>query len=425
MDEREVRAPPCATSRPRPPPPRRPRNGGVGVGGGTKPPGEGRGGRGGRRTTCVTPDLSLRSPDLSLRRARPLWLWPWPWLWAGPRTPEVVGGGGPGRTEEGRATSHRRLGFSPLVPSSRFSGSRGMGRGGTKAGALARGGGRARAAGLTRPSQVQAQIGQMVEFIRKEAQEKASEIKAAAEEEYAIEKQVRASGAGSGFRAGQGGKMLTLRALAHDRGRDQPHQERVREQGFADGDQEEDRGGCPPPAPPTTPCASADGPSSSPQYATQLNSEKLRVLQAREDALCAVVDDAHMKLAAMSKPGPAYEKLLTDLIVQSFQTLGGDSPAIVKCRAVDLPVVQKVAPAAVAKFAASSGTKVEVSCVADLPPPPTADLDVAYCSGGVIVTNSTGKIKSNNTLDARLAITRQAILPKLREELFGLVAKDR
>ena len=301
-----------------------------------------------------------------------------------------------------------------------------MGRGGTKAGALARGGGRARAAGLTRPSQVQAQIGQMVEFIRKEAQEKASEIKAAAEEEYAIEKQVRASGAGSGFRAGQGGKMLTLRALAHDRGRDQPHQERVREQGFADGDQEEDRGGCPPrPAPPTTPCASADGPSSSPQYATQLNSEKLRVLQAREDALCAVVDDAHMKLAAMSKPGPAYEKLLTDLIVQSFQTLGGDSPAIVKCRAVDLPVVQKVAPAAVAKFAASSGTKVEVSCVADLPPPPTADLDVAYCSGGVIVTNSTGKIKSNNTLDARLAITRQAILPKLREELFGLVAKDR
>ena len=40
-----------------------------------------------------------------------------------------------------------------------------------------------------RPSQVQAQIGQMVEFIRKEAQEKASEIKAAAEEEYAIEKQ--------------------------------------------------------------------------------------------------------------------------------------------------------------------------------------------------------------------------------------------
>ena len=93
-----------------------------------------------------------------------------------------------------------------------------MGRGGTKAGALARGGGRARAAGLTRPSQVQAQIGQMVEFIRKEAQEKASEIKAAAEEEYAIEKQVRASGAGSGFRAGQGGKMLTLRALAHDRG---------------------------------------------------------------------------------------------------------------------------------------------------------------------------------------------------------------
>ena len=42
-----------------------------------------------------------------------------------------------------------------------------------------------------------------------------------------------------------------------------------------------------------------------------------------------------------------------------------------------------------------------------------------------MVTNSNGKIRCDNTLDGRLEVTRQALLPFLREELFGKVAKSR
>ena len=59
------------------------------------------------------------------------------------------------------------------------------------------------------------------------------------------------------------------------------------------------------------------------------------------------------------------------------------------------------------------------------PPPPGPDRDVEFCSGGVVVTNSNGKIRCDNTLDGRLEVTRQALLPFLREELFGKVAKSR
>ena len=60
-----------------------------------------------------------------------------------------------------------------------------------------------------------------------------------------------------------------------------------------------------------------------------------------------------------------------------------------------------------------------------LAPPPGPDRDVEFCSGGVVVTNSNGKIRCDNTLDGRLEVTKQGLLPFLREELFGKVVKSR
>ena len=219
----------------------------------------------------------------------------------------------------------------------------------------------------------------MVEFIRKEAQEKASEIRAAAEEESAIEKQHITEAETAKIRKDFAAKAAQVES-----------QKKI-------------------------------------EYASQLNKERLRVLGARQESVAAVIDGAHVKLAEMAKPGAQYEKILEGLILQGLQRLKGDTAMVVRCRSCDLSMVQQAAPKAAAEFQRLGGGALQGSgdTANHLAPPPGPDRDVEFCSGGVVVTNSNGKIRCDNTLDGRLEVTKQGLLPFLREELFGKVAKSR
>lgn len=53
--------------------------------------------------------------------------------------------------------------------------------------------------------------------------------------------------------------------------------------------------------------------------------------------------------------------------------------------------------------------------------PPTNHCPPCSC-GGVVVTSADGKIVCSNTLDDRLRITYQALLPEVRAVLFGAAA---
>lgn len=53
------------------------------------------------------------------------------------------------------------------------------------------------------------------------------------------------------------------------------------------------------------------------EYSKQLNDSRIKVLQAREDAVQAIVKEAHNKLGSLTSDKKAYRSLLTDLTVQA------------------------------------------------------------------------------------------------------------
>lgn len=221
------------------------------------------------------------------------------------------------------------------------------------------------------------QIEQMVRFIKQEAQEKASEISVSAEEEFNIEK---------------------LHLLEAEKGR--LRKEFERREGQIDVKKKID-------------------------YSKQLNASRIKVLQAREDAVQSVIEEAHSKLAGFSSDGKKYETLLTDLLVQSLHRLQQPS-TVVKAREVDLPIVKKIVEPARKAFAAKFKTEapeVRVDEDSFLPPPPGQKSEEhESCAGGISVSNAEGTIVCANTLDARLQIAYQANLPQIRASLFGSAA---
>lgn len=65
------------------------------------------------------------------------------------------------------------------------------------------------------------------------------------------------------------------------------------------------------------------------EYSKQLNESRIKVLQAREDAVQTLLHEAFSALAALSKDQAAYKRLLTDLLVQvrcSSAPLGAGRP---------------------------------------------------------------------------------------------------
>lgn len=52
------------------------------------------------------------------------------------------------------------------------------------------------------------------------------------------------------------------------------------------------------------------------EYSKQLNESRLKVLQARENAVHDLINDAQQGLSGFSKDQQKYKTLLTDLLVQ-------------------------------------------------------------------------------------------------------------
>ena len=120
----------------------------------------------------------------------------------------------------------------------------------------------------TTPQQVAVQINQMVQFIRKEAEEKANEIKAAAQEEYTIQKQTLVEAEKAKIRK------------EYERKRSQIDTKKAIES------------------------------------STQLNTARLKVLQAQQDAIDQAIENARSFLPQVCQNAAEYKKLILELLVQ-------------------------------------------------------------------------------------------------------------
>jgi V-type H+-transporting ATPase subunit E len=210
---------------------------------------------------------------------------------------------------------------------------------------------------------VQKQIKHMMAFIDQEASEKAEEIDAKAEEEFNIEK----------------GRLV--------------QQQRVKIMEYYERKEKQIEL------------------QKKIQNSNLLNNGRLQVLKAREDQIKLLRDDARKKLVGISQ-NPGYKDLLEGLIVQGLYQLIEDV-VLIRCRQKDVGLVQEVLPKAIANFKAATkrDTKVSIDNVNFLAP------DIA---GGVELFNQNGKIKVENTLESRLELICQQMLPELKEMLFGV-----
>lgn len=210
---------------------------------------------------------------------------------------------------------------------------------------------------------VQKQIKQMMAFIDQEANEKAEEIDAKAEEEFNIEK---------GRLVQQ--QRVKIMEIYERKEKQIELQKKI-------------------------------------QNSNLMNQARLRVLKAREDHINNVLNEARVRLGMLTKNQADYRRLLQGLLEQSlFQLL--EDEVLIRCRQQDIPLVREVAGPACQAF--KMATNKEIKLAIDQENFLPADIP-----GGVELIAQGGKIKISNTLETRLDLIGRQMLPELREILYG------
>uniref|UniRef100_A0A3B3TDV0 ATPase H+ transporting V1 subunit E1b n=1 Tax=Paramormyrops kingsleyae TaxID=1676925 RepID=A0A3B3TDV0_9TELE len=201
---------------------------------------------------------------------------------------------------------------------------------------------------------VQKQIKHMMAFIEQEANEKAEEIDAKAEEEFNIEK----------------GRLVQTQRLKimeyYEKKEKQIEQQKKI------------------------------------QMSNLMNQARLKVLKARDDMVSDLLNEARQRLAVIAKDPARYTNLLEGLVLQGFYQLL-EPKVTIRCRKQDVKLVQ----AAIQKNIPIYKNAVKNNLEVQLP-------------GRIEMYNADGKIKVSNTLESRLDLIAQQMMPEIRVALFGV-----
>nr|CAG4644365.1 EOG090X0F8Y [Lepidurus arcticus] len=210
---------------------------------------------------------------------------------------------------------------------------------------------------------VQKQIKQMMGFIEQEANEKVEEIDAKAEEEFNIEK---------GRLVQQ--QRLKIMEFFERKEKQVELQKKI-------------------------------------QSSNMLNAARLQVLKAQEEHVKRVLEEAKSRLVQVTSNQQKYGEILRALIIQALFRLM-ETNVIVRCRAADVDLLRSLLPGCVVAYQEATKKNVNVSLDPEnfLPP---------HSFGGVELLALRGKIKVTNTLESRLDLIAQQILPEVRNMLFG------
>jgi len=210
---------------------------------------------------------------------------------------------------------------------------------------------------------VQKQIQHMMAFIDQEANEKAEEIDAKAEEEFNIEK----------------GRLV--------------QQQRVKIMEYYERKEKQIEL------------------QKKIQNSNLLNQARLRILKNREDHISQTLEEARNRLGNIARDPGNYRRMLDGLITQGlFQML--EENVVIRCRQHDVQHVKDVLEHSVNKY--RTATKKDVRITIDHENFLGSDV-----SGGVELIAQNGRVKVVNTLDSRLEMISHQMMPELRKILFG------
>uniref|UniRef100_A0A8C1UCW3 ATPase H+ transporting V1 subunit E1b n=1 Tax=Cyprinus carpio TaxID=7962 RepID=A0A8C1UCW3_CYPCA len=228
---------------------------------------------------------------------------------------------------------------------------------------------------------VQKQIKHMMAFIEQEANEKAEEIDAKAEEEFNIEK----------------GRLVQTQRLKimeyYEKKEKQIEQQKKI------------------------------------QMSNLMNQARLKVLKARDDMISDLLNDARQRLANVARDPSRYAALMDGLVLQvnCMGVLSGTHSDIlmfqgfyqllepkvtIRCRKQDVGIVQAAVQKNIPNYKAAVKDNLEVRIDQE-------NFLSPEVSGGIELYNADGKIKVSNTLESRLDLIAQQMMPEIRVALFG------
>lgn len=147
-----------------------------------------------------------------------------------------------------------------------------------------------------------------------------------------------------------------------------------------------------------------------------------------------VVKEARARVREAATDKSRYPALLQALLVQALARLEEppEGTAAVRCRASDAALVEAALEPARRAYASAVGREApQLSLDAGNPLPPAAapgleddSPEGTTCAGGLSVASTGGRVVCSNTLDARVRLAYEALLPAIRAELFGGGAAD-
>jgi len=155
-------------------------------------------------------------------------------------------------------------------------------------------------------------------------------------------------------------------------------------------------------------------------YSNALNVSRLKILKAREEGVQKLLEEAHGRLSAISRD-PSYRDILQALLLQALIKLEENKITII-ARKQDVNLVQQVLPNAIAEYKKRTGRTCDAILDSKVFLPPGTDAggkSNESCSGGIIASTVDGKIVCSNTLDARLSMAFEHMLPQIRYSLYG------
>ncbi|TFK37021.1 ATPase, V1/A1 complex, subunit E [Crucibulum laeve] len=205
------------------------------------------------------------------------------------------------------------------------------------------------------------EMNKMVAFIKQEALEKAREIRVKADEEFAIEK----------------AKLVKQEQQAIDAQYDKKRKGAEVAQKIA--------------------------------QSTLTNKSRLKLLHRREEHLQDLFSTARNSVASLAQKEDKYVEFLQGEIVQAFLQMLEPS-ATIHSRKSDVEVVKKAAGEAAKQYKEISGRDIEFDVEG------TLSDDSA---GGVTLISGSRRITLDNTLDERLRLLEDRMLPEIRKDLFG------
>ena len=147
------------------------------------------------------------------------------------------------------------------------------------------------------------------------------------------------------------------------------------------------------------------------QSSNMLNQARLKALKARDDHVANMLDEAKRQMASVSNDQAKYGAIIEGLIGQGLcQLLEGH--VVIRCRKQDKGLVEGRMGKAQEGY--KGLTKRECQVQVD-----QENFLPQDCVGGIELYAQKGKIKVDNTLEARLSMIAQHTLPQIRTSLFG------